>query len=175
MEKYLLIGAVAIAIIGAVKDVFGRRIPNSLTYSGILAAFGFRIALLGWPGFKNGLLGLLAGGGIFFLFFVLGGMGGGDVKLMAAVGAWAGLPHTLFVLVTTAIAGGVLAVTYMLYHKSVRLALSNTLQLARHHLTSGLRPHPVLNVRQAGSMRIPYGLAIAVGTMYCAIDIFWRG
>ena len=89
VERYLLIGAVACALAGAVCDVRGARIPNWLTYGSLLAGFAVR-AVWGWAGVKGGLIGLLAGGGIFYLLFLLGGMGGGDVKLMAAVGTWAG-------------------------------------------------------------------------------------
>jgi prepilin peptidase CpaA len=98
VERYLLICALGIATMGAVTDVRDRRIPNWLTYGGLVAALRVRCALLSWLGLRGGLLGLLLGGGIFFLLFVLGGMGGGDVKLMAAVGAWAGTaqaPHRI--------------------------------------------------------------------------------
>ena len=91
MDKYLLLCALTIATVGAVKDVRGQRIPNWLTYSGLLAALVVRAGLGGWTGLKGGLAGMLFAGGIFFLLFLLGGMGGGDVKLMAAVGAWVGL------------------------------------------------------------------------------------
>jgi prepilin peptidase CpaA len=170
-----MLGALVIATIGAVKDVRGRRIPNWLTYSGILAALAVRPLLSGWHGLADGLLGVLAGGGIFYLLFLLGGMGGGDVKLMAAVGAWAGVAQTTYILMATAIAGGILAVGYILFHRRVRMALGNTMELIRHHMTSGLRPHPVLNVREPDAMRIPYGLAVAMGTVYCVGSIFWRG
>ncbi len=109
------------------------------------------------------------------LLFLVGGMGGGDVKLMAAVGAWAGTALTVTILIATAIAGGILAVLYMVLHRRVRATLLNTLELIRHHLTSGLQPHPVLNVREPGTMRVPYGVAIAMGTLYCVGNAFWRG
>ena len=175
MEKYLLVGALIIATIGAVKDVASRKIPNRLTYSALLAAVPVRLLVLGWSGLRSGLLGFLLGGGIFFLLFLLGGMGGGDVKLMAAVGAWSGITQTVAVLVVTAMAGGVIAVVYMVSNKRVLEALRNALELIRHHLTSGLRPHPVLNVQEPSSLRIPYGLAIAVGTLYCVGSTFLRG
>ena len=66
------------------------RIPNWLTYSGLIAALLVRTVLGGWANSWGGLAGMLLAGGIFFLLFLLGGMGGGDVKLMAAVGAWVG-------------------------------------------------------------------------------------
>jgi prepilin peptidase CpaA len=94
-------------------------------------------------------------------------MGAGDVKLMAAVGTWAGGAQTVVVLVAAGIAGGVLAVAYVIYYGRLRMTLLNVGELVRHHLVSGIRPHPQLNIREGGALRIPYGLAIAIGTLYC--------
>ncbi len=89
-EKYFLIGAVLVASAGAVSDARTARIPNWLTYSGLSAALVLRFAVLGWGGLKSGVAGMLAAGGLFFVLFIMGAMGGGDMKLMAAVGAWVG-------------------------------------------------------------------------------------
>ena len=67
MDKYLLICALAIATVGAIKDVRGRRIPNWLTYSGLLTGLIVRGVFAGWPGLKDGLLGMLLAGGILLL------------------------------------------------------------------------------------------------------------
>ena len=173
MDKYLLLCALTIATVGAVKDALGRRIPNWLTYSGLIAALLVRIVLGGWAELRGGLAGMLIAGGIFFLLFLLGGMGGGDVKLMAAVGAWVGLAQVGILLIMSAIAGGLLAVGYALVHKRMLESLRNVVELVRHHLTEGLAPHPTLNVQQAGTLRLPYGLAIAIGTFYCVGNAFW--
>ncbi len=158
---------------GAVQDVRGGRIPNWLTYPGIVAALTVRWAAFGLHGLKGGVIGFLIAGGVFFLLFMLGGMGGGDVKLMAAVGSWAGDVRVLAILIAAAIAGGVLAVLYMVSRKQVWLTLRNTGELLQHHMTSGLQPHPVLNVREPSTMRVPYGVAIAMGTLYCVGNAFW--
>jgi len=173
LDKYLLLCALAIATVGAIKDFRGRRIPNWLTYSGLVAALLVRTVMGGWVELRGGLAGMLLAGGIFFLLFMLGGMGGGDVKLMAAVGAWVGFAQGVNLLIVSAIAGGLLAAGYMLIHKQVFETLWNTVELARHHLTSGFEPHPLLNVRQTGTLRLPYGLAVAIGTFYCVGNAFW--
>jgi prepilin peptidase CpaA len=173
LDKYLLLCALAIASVGAVKDFRGHRIPNWLTYSGLIAALVARIGLGGWPGLHGGLAGMLFAGGIFFLLFLLGGMGGGDVKLMAAVGAWVGFAQVEILLIISAIAGGLLAAGYVLVHKRMFESLRNVVELVRHHLTEGFAPHPTLNVQQEGTLRLPYGLAIAIGTFYCVGNAFW--
>jgi prepilin peptidase CpaA len=173
VERYLLIFALAVAVVGAVNDVCGAHIPNWLTYGGLGSALAVRCTVFGWVGLKGGLAGLFLAGGIFYFLFLLGGMGGGDVKLMAAVGAWAGTRQAEAILVGSAIAGGILAVWYVLAYRQLGQTLLNTVALLQHHWTSGVRPHPALNIRQPGTVRIPYGLAVAVGTFGCVGHAFW--
>ena len=92
MDKYFLFGGLAIATVGATKDLRGRTIPNWLSYSGILSGLTFRVAMAAWPALKSGFLGLLIGGGFFYLLFLAGGMGGGDVhdELEADQGTYPG-------------------------------------------------------------------------------------
>jgi len=61
----------------------------------------------------------------------------------------------------------------MVMHRRVRDTILNTVELVRHHTSEGFQPHPVLNVQQQGTMRLPYGLAIAIGTLYCVGNAFW--
>jgi prepilin peptidase CpaA len=167
VDTYLLICALILAVFAAIEDVRHRRIPNRLTYSGFLAALLVRYFVLGWPGFRDGLIASLGAGGLLFLLFLLRGMGAGDVKLMAAVGAWAGRVYIVNLLFAAVLAGGVIAVAVILYRKRVLVTLANTVELVRHHLTAGLQPHPELNIDKPGSMRVPFAPAIAVGTLYC--------
>jgi prepilin peptidase CpaA len=173
VEKYLLIGALIVAIVGAVNDLRDRRIPNLLTYCGILTGLAVRLVVSGWPALKSGAAGLLVAGGIFFVLFACDGVGGGDVKLMTAIGAWAGAVQAVAILLAASIAGGVVALLCILSRKQVGQAILNMVALARHHLSSGLKPHPSLNVRRADAVPVPYGLAIAMGTLYCVANAFW--
>ena len=175
METYLLVCAFVVAFIGSIQDVRSRKIPNRLTYSGIFAALFTRFFMLGLPGLKDGLFGTLAGGGLFFLLFVLGGMGAGDVKLMAAVSAWAGITETVNLLAAAAFAGGIMALGLMLYRRRAIATILNAIELIQHHLTSGPRPHPQLNVREPDSLRVPFAPAIVIGTLYCLSRNFTWG
>ena len=66
MEKYFLVGAVLVALLGAVTDVRSARIPNRLTYSALLTALVLRTALLGWSGLKSGAIGIARRGWLVF-------------------------------------------------------------------------------------------------------------
>jgi prepilin peptidase CpaA len=172
-ENYFLIGAVLVASAGAVSDARSARIPNWLTYSGLSAALVLRFAVLGWVGLKSGAAGMLVAGGLFLILLIMGAMGGGDMKLMAAVGAWVGSAQVVAILLTAALAGGLLAVVYIIFGGGIRRTFWNLVELVRFRLTSGLQPHPVLNVRESGSQRVPFGVAIAMATLYCAGNAIW--
>ncbi len=166
MGVYLAIGVLACVGAGAVWDLRWGRIPNRLTYTAIVVGLLARGVLAGWRSSVDGLAAGLIGGGVFFLFFLVRGMGAGDVKLMTAVGVWSGLRQLPTILITTALAGGVLAIGYMLFHRQAGHTLRNLGSLFRHHFWSGLAPHPELNLQNPQAIRIPYALAIAAGTFY---------
>ena len=136
MEKYFLIGAVLVATTGAVCDVRSARIPNWLTYSSLAAALALRLVASGWAGLKGGLVGVLVAGGIFLVLFLMGAMGGGDLKLMASVGAWVGSGQVVTMLLAAAFAGGFLALVHVAFGRRGRQTLWNLLELIRFRLTS---------------------------------------
>ena len=175
MHIWLLDGAVLIALLGAWLDVVSHRIPNRLTYPAMLAALVVRFSFLGWHGLLEGFLGLVLCGGAFFLLFVVHAMGGGDVKLMAAVGGWVGYHNAGIALIVCALAGGLIALGYVIVLKRYRTTFSNLTSLVRFHATSGLRVHPELNLSSAKAARMPYGLAIAAGAVGTLISTVWKG
>jgi len=170
MELYLTIAAATCATIGAVSDVKTKRIPNWLTYGSLICGLALRASFAGWHGLAQGVGGVLLGGGIFFLLFLVRGMGAGDVKLMAAVSAWVGMHRALSVLLATSVAGGILAIYYIVFYRRIGSTLRNVGELLRFHLTSGFQAHPELNAQDPSSIQVPYGLAIAMGTFYLLIS-----
>lgn len=175
MDIWLLDGAVLAGLIGAYFDVISRRIPNRFTYPAIVTALLLRFVLLGWRGLLAGVAGLLICGGVFFLLFVINAMGGGDVKLMAAVGAWIGYRHTGTALIVCSICGGLIALGYVIVLKRYRTTASNIASLVKFHATSGVKQHPELNLSGAKAVRMPYGVAIAAGAVGTLISTIWKG
>jgi prepilin peptidase CpaA len=170
---YFLTGGVLVALAGAVTDVRSARIPNRLTYTAVLVALALRTILLGVAGLKSGAFGMLVAGGLFLFLFVLGAMGGGDMKLMAAVGAWVGSDEVMTLILAAALAGGVLAIGRIIFRNVLGETLKNTIRLIFFRFTSGLQPHPELNVQAPESQRVPFGVAIAVGALSCAGNAIW--
>jgi len=167
--------AVAVAICAAVIDVRAQRIPNLLTYPALGAGLLLQGALHGWSGLLHSAGGGLLFGGIFMLFYMVRAMGAGDVKLAAALGAIVGPSATLHVMIATALAGGALAIFFMVLSGRIFETLKNTLWVAVFHSQHGLQTHPVVNLDNPTALRMPYGLAFAAGALFWAIPLqIWR-
>ncbi len=176
MNPNLLLGidALVVATVAAVVDVRQHRIPNWLTYSGIAIGILLRWFFFGWRGLGSAVTGCLLAGGIVFLFYLVRAMGAGDVKLLAAIGSLVGPSDAVVVLAATAISGGVLALLYVIFRRRVGATFRNVGSVLTFHYWSGLRAHPELNLDNPSALRMPYGLAIATGTLYAFLTIWWR-
>lgn len=162
-QTLYLIAATACAVIGAIHDLRSRRIPNPLTGSCILIGLSLHFILGGFSGLGHSLLGGVLAGAAFLLLFVVGGMGGGDVKLMTAVGCLSGSLHVEMILISTALIGAIIAVALACSRGKLRSTLSNVIQLTGHHAARGLTAHPELNLSNPNTLRLPYALPIALG------------
>ncbi len=169
-----MLAALLLAVAAAIVDLREHRIPNWLTYPGIVLGFALRGALLGRRGLFTALTGCLLAGGIMFLFFMVRAMGAGDVKIMAAIGSLVGPRQAVDVLLATAICGGVLAIAYALYRRRMISTLKNVGSVLRFHAWAGVQAHPELNLDNPATLRMPYGLAIALGTLYAFAAVWWR-
>ena len=99
----------ALALAATAWDLRLRRVPNALTFGA--AALGFLASGLGegMGGLAQSLLGWLVGLALFLPLFVVGGLGAGDVKLLAAFGAWLGPTGALWSAFWASIVGGAMA------------------------------------------------------------------
>lgn len=151
-------------------DVRTRRIPNVLTLGAALAALAYAGLHGGWSGVETAAAGWAVGAAIFFPFFALGGMGAGDVKLLAAVGAWLGPLNAILVAMFGSIAGGVLALVVALARGYLRTALSNLWLMLTHWRISGPSRVPGMTLKDSKSPRLAYAIPIGVG-LVCTL---WR-
>jgi prepilin peptidase CpaA len=110
--------AVALLIGGAavVEDLARRTISNLWPVAAFAGGIACQVAASGWGGLGTALLGTVVGFLVFLVFYLLGGMGGGDVKLMAGFGALLGTGRLLQAALFTALVGGLLAVVVLGVH-----------------------------------------------------------
>jgi prepilin peptidase CpaA len=155
-----------LVLIAVFFDVRSHRIPNWLVLAGLVIGIAYHSFLAtGW-GLAYSLKGVAVGFGVFFPIYLLRGMGAGDVKLMAMVGAFLGAASTLGAILMTLMAGGVLAITVALSHGMLPTMIAN-LRLMVTSLAvkaaAGRSSGPEMLSNSAG--KLPYAVAIAAGTL----------
>jgi prepilin peptidase CpaA len=149
-------------------DVHTERIPNQLTMTGLAAALILR-APLGLDTLLQGLGGLGIALGVTLVFYVLRAIGGGDVKLLAGVGAFLGSDEVLGALGLIAVLGAVYALVTVSLRGVLPLLVINTFDLIKSWLTLG-RAGQIRKLESPSALTIPYGVPIALGTL-----IWWFG
>jgi prepilin peptidase CpaA len=156
-----------IVLIAACTDLRARKIPNWLVLVGLGAGFLLNGVLDG----SQGLLGALSGMGLALLIyvplFILRAMGGGDVKLMAAVGCMAGPQNWFSIFIMASLLGGVFAVGLLLTRNAMGGALGNIWRIVKElaHLRLPWKMHPELDIGHRKALTMPHGVAIAAGTL----------
>jgi prepilin peptidase CpaA len=156
----LLVGLAA-----CVSDVRSRRIPNELTFGAALAAFAAPAWSGGTAGAAASAAGWAAGVALFFPFFALRGMGAGDVKLLAAFGAWLGAAQIIQVAIAASIAGTVLALGVAAAHAYLRTLLGNVQALLTTWMLVGVRPVSGITLEDASGPRLAYAIPITAGAV----------
>src|SRR3954466_12820973 len=102
--------AIVVGLAAVIDDLARRHIANWIPAAALAGGFGWQIGQSGWMGAWTALAGTTAGFAVFLIFYLMGGMGGGDVKLMAGFGALLGTGQLLEAALWTAGVGGVLAI-----------------------------------------------------------------
>jgi prepilin peptidase CpaA len=160
---------VATVLIASITDLRRRRIPNWLVGLSFAAALITATATRGGAGLGQSLQGALLGSSILGVLYLLGGMGMGDVKLCAAVGAWIGPGQLIMALVMMGLAGGVIALGWATAGGFLRESLEGAGNLVFGWTRRGRGLHQSPTLESPGARSIPYAPAIAVG----AIFSFW--
>lgn len=139
-------------VVAAVYDFRFRLIPNRLTAPTLVLGITLSTVWHGASGLLQSVLGIVVGLALLWIPFAMGGMGAGDVKLLAAMGAWLGPWNVFQVALLGAIVGAVMAI-YTAYKKKILYAAVSGL-FAKGQSRSG--------------ESVPYGVALAAGLLF-----FW--
>jgi len=164
-SSFVALVALTVGFIACITDLRHRRIPNLLTFGAAALALMFHGVVDGLPGLQSAALGWLAGTALFLPFFLLGGMGGGDVKLLAALGAWMGPGDAFWLAIYASLAGGAMAIVVSIARGYLTTALRNLRSLLAYWSLVGPRPMASLTLEHGDAPRLAFAIPMLVGTM----------
>jgi prepilin peptidase CpaA len=153
---------VATLVVCAATDVRTGKIYNAVTYPALALGLAYAISPRG-AGLPVALAGLLAGGLPLYLFFAAGWMGGGDVKLMAAIGAIKGFPFIITAMFYSIFIAGVCAALLLIWRGQARATLGDVTAAARRAVGAAAAP-----IEPRGGS-FPFGAAMAMGTLIAVV------
>ena len=166
--------------VAVITDLRSRRIPNLLTFSAFCLAVVLRTALQGWIGLGIALSGAILAMGLLLLLHAGKGIGMGDLKLAGAVGAVVGPIVAVVAMLASAVAGGILAIAWMLRPGGMLAPVASTFLIGlpfvrgKKAKKDGEEILPDCQL-SSKSEHIPYGVAIAVGSVVTLAICWWTG
>jgi prepilin peptidase CpaA len=152
----------AFAITAAIWDIWTRRIPNVLTTSALVAGLIYNAYM---SNLGQSLLGCIVGLVAGIALFHLGAVGGGDVKLVGALGAMLGFEPWLTAMFVAIFVAGLVALVRVIHRRLLGRTLWNMLDILKNLFTHGFTAHPEVHVNNPSIVRSPFGVAAAVGTL----------
>ncbi|MCA9212331.1 MAG: prepilin peptidase [Planctomycetales bacterium] len=160
-------------ILAAVIDGFELKVPNWITFPMIIAGWVYSVAfaetleLTWYQGLGYSLLGTAVGLALLLPAYAIGGMGAGDVKLLAGVGAWMHSTHTAYAFAASAVIGAVMAIVMVLLRRGWGKHYGQFWMIFQEILTVK-NPEKLAEIaaeRKPTMMLLPYGIPIAIGTI----------
>jgi len=166
MNSIVWLPTLSLVAIATVIDLRCRRIPDWLVLPFLVAGMALGVSRNGLKGLEKSLGGIALAVLALGLFCALRGLGMGDLKLCAAVGAWIGCAQLGVALVVMAIAGGVMAVLQAALSGRIKESFDGASDLVFGFLRRGLHLHQTLALDHPGARRMPYAPAILMGTLF---------
>jgi prepilin peptidase CpaA len=164
--------AVVLALIAGWTDWRSRRIPNWLTVPGFLVGVLANVLTNGRDGLKASLLGAGLGLVVLLPFVLLRSLGAGDWKLAGALGAFVGWQALANLLMGSVFVAGVMALGLVIYKRRFKETMRNIGRLLASMLTFRM-PGAEVSLDNPQSLKVPYGVALAVTTLLFGIGQMW--
>ncbi|WP_280770406.1 A24 family peptidase [Salipaludibacillus daqingensis] len=156
-----------VLVISFITDIRTRRILNIVTLPAILFGLIYYTVTLGWEGLLFSGAGFLVGLLLLLIPYLLGGMGAGDVKLLAAIGALTGVSFVFYSFIYTAIIGGVISIFLIMKKRGVVHSIRSFIYMPLLKSTKGSF------TSHSDRITFPYGVAIVFGTVIAYVGRVW--
>ena len=166
-NNLLVLCLVAMLLVAIITDLTVRKIPNSLIISGLIVSLVGQCFLTEGAGGLNWLAGVAVAFACFIPLYLLRGMAAGDVKLMMAVGGFVGYPFVFTTVAYSYLAGGAIAISYVLFRGRFKQLLQNLYSLMFDQFiktSSGVDMYDGKVIKQSVG-QLPFAMAIAIGTL----------
>ncbi len=174
MEFFRDILLYAVIAVCAITDVMYGKIFNKITYPAILLGLVVNV-FLGMNSFQSSVIGMLVAFVLFLIVFMIGGLGGGDVKLMTAIGAIKGYPFVMYAAFYSALVGGLMSIAIMIWKGKFLRGMRNIFRVIFSYVFSfifpGMKP---LSLSPEESEKIPFGFAICLGTLWAVLEFMFN-
>lgn len=155
----------SILLVCVITDLKSRKIYNKIIFPSLVIAFFTHLLLEGWSALFHSIIAFFIGIAILLIPYLLGGMGAGDVKLLALIGAIKGTLFVFYTAVYMGLIGGVIAIGVLLFRNGVLFRLKSIYYFFMSW-RFGFRVPLIIN--QGGmTSTYPYGVAIAGGALVC--------
>lgn len=164
----------AALIAASLTDIAWRKVPNAITFP--LAAFGilYHFYVSGWGGLIFSTTGILAGAILLVIFYLMGGIGAGDVKLMGAVGSILGPVNVFYAFVYCALLGGIYSIVVLYRYNILRTSMEKCVSAPVDYFRTGCwfwSPSPAARKLP----RLRYAIAISLGTGIHVLRSLYNG
>jgi prepilin peptidase CpaA len=164
IAELLIHGVLMLLIVSAlITDFKYSCIYNWQTYPAVLSALALNFISSGWSGLLWSLSGLAVGFALLIVFYLAGGFGAGDVKLLAAIGALKGVEFVMWTMAYAALVGGIMALSVMIWKGVFWSTLQKSFYLVRHPIRA---PKEFSETPQ---IYLPYGIAISMGCFWALL------
>jgi prepilin peptidase CpaA len=164
-----------VLIVAAVIDGMYLKVPNNITFPLIVSGWGWSLysggpSALGWS-----VLGTFVGFSLLYFLHAIGGMGGGDVKLLGAIGAWVYTEHVWNIFVATTIVGAIMAVIMVAWSGRWNHHFRQAIKIVREwcNVRNPDKLYDIATERKPSMLLLPYGIPMTIAALgyfaYCGM------
>ncbi len=156
-----------VLIVAAVIDGLYLKVPNKITFPLILGGWTWSLCSGGASAFGWSVLGTFVGLALLYFLHAVGGMGGGDVKLLGAIGAWVYTEHVWNIFVATTIVGAVMAVAMVAWTGRWSHHFRQAGKIVREwlHIRNPDKLYEIATERKPTMLLLPYGIPMTVAAL----------